>query len=155
LRDVTDLFHKYRECARGIWNNFLRENADFQSDDAFSVIREQLFHEIVLRAVDKREYRQTNPDDPFPFLHLVPVTDTVPIMINRPSQDGNQYWDEPINRVPQQGTTLLFIDYFDWDRSDFMDFQYYRVRVSSFDKYPHLAGRDALLDVHNARALFD
>jgi hypothetical protein len=133
VKDVTLLLNTYRECARGVWNNFLRADADsdgvadadFDRVDAFSALCEVLLAELV------------------------------PIMINRPSQDGNKYWDDPVGQIGQEGVKLLLIDYFDWDQMGFIDFQYYRVKVIGFEQHPHLVGREALLDVHHGNVVFE
>lgn len=155
MEEVTHLLDSYRECARGVWNNFLRPGANFDRIDAFSVLCEGLLAELVLRPIGKLGHRKATPIDPYPFLLVVPIADPVPIMINRPSQDRNKYWDDPITQVGPEGVRLFFIDYFDWDQMGFIDFQYYRVRVAGFDKHPHLVGREALMDVHHARVFFE
>ncbi len=133
----------------------MRADADFDRVDAFSALCEILLAELVLRPLGKAGHRKAAPGDPYPFLRVVPTADSVPIMINRPSQDGNKYWDDPVTRVGQEGVKLLLIDYFDWDQMGFIDFQYYRVRVIGFDQHPHLVGREALLDVHHAKVVFE
>jgi hypothetical protein len=85
---------------------------------------------------------------------LTPIVDPFPIMIARPSTSG-KYWDDPVNRLRLSGVSLLFIDYFDWDRFGYIDMQYYRVRILSCDEHPHLVGREALLDVHHASVYFE
>jgi hypothetical protein len=156
LEDVTHLLNSYRECARGLWNNFLRQGADFDRFDridAFSAICAHLFDEIVLRPLGKLGHGRQTPNDLYVFLNVVPTVDPVPIMINRPSDDGNKYWDEPITRVSPQQVKLLFIDYFDWGQMGFVDFEYYRVKVISLDSHPDLVGREALLAVHDGKVV--
>jgi len=155
MQEKTPLLNTYRECARGVWNNFLRPEADFDRVDAFSALCDRLFAELVLRPLGKLGYRKAAAGEPYPFLRVVPTADPVPIMISRPSQDGNKYWDDPVTKVGQEGVKLLLIDYFDWDQIGFIDFQYYRVKVIGFDQHPHLVGREALLDVHHAQVVFE
>lgn len=155
MQEVTHLLNAYRESARGLWNNYLRAEADFDRVDAFAALCEGLLTELVLRPLGKQGYKKASASDPYPFLRVVPVADPVPIMINRPSQDGNKYWDDPVSQVGEQGVKLLLIDYFDWDQLGFIDFQYYRVKVLGFDKHPHLVGREALLGVHHAKVFVE
>lgn len=155
MEDVTHLLNSYRECARGVWNNFLRPEASFDRIDAFSALCERLLAELVLRPLGRPGHRKVAPSEPYPFLRVVPTADSMPIMINRPSKDGNKYWDDPVTQIGPQGVKLLLIDYFDWDQLGFIDLQYYRVKVESFDKHPHLVGREALLEVHHAKVLFE
>ena len=58
MNDVTEFLHTYRECARGVWNNFLRADADFNRIDAFTVICEDLLNELVLHRLGKGQYRR-------------------------------------------------------------------------------------------------
>ena len=155
MTDVTEAMNAYRECARGLWNNFLRRGADFDMADTFSVLSDRLFGELVLRPLGERGYKKASVDDPYPFLRVMPVVDPVPIMINRPSQDRNKYWDEPVTKLGLKGLSLLFIDYFDWEQLGVLDLQYYRVRIVQSDEQPHVAGRVALVDVHYAQVAFE
>jgi hypothetical protein len=43
-------------------------------------------------------------------------------MVNRPSTDGNFYWDDPVNRIRKDEARLAFVDHFDranWALSTF------------------------------------
>jgi hypothetical protein len=71
-------------------------------------------------------------------------------MIERPSQDGNKYWDDPVDRVEGGQIDPRFIEFFDWNQLAARDFQYYRVKINSFPKHPHLVGREALLEIRYA-----
>jgi hypothetical protein len=153
MKEVTELVQLYRECARSLWNRCLRPGADFNSVDAFGQICGALFEEVVLKPLDKRGYRKTQPSEAFPFIHVVPIADTIPIMINRPTNDGNKYWDEKIAVIPRRGSTLLLVDHFDWDQLGFIDFQYYRVRIGAFLAHPDLVGREALVEVQHCTVL--
>jgi hypothetical protein len=151
MNDITDILNTYRECTRGLWNTYLRPDADFDRVDAFASICEVLFAELVLRPLGKNDEPKKSGNEPYSFLRVVPTADAVPIMINRPSTDGNRYWDDPIGQVHQRGNSLLYIDYFDWDSLGFVDFQYYRVHIAHFDNEPRLLGREALIEVRYAK----
>ena len=159
MKDVTEAMHQYREGARGLWNSFLRRNAtpyvDFDAVEGFAVIREKLFDELVLRSLGQHGFRRANRSLPYPFLRIDPTTDPLSIMIARPTSDRNRYWDDPINKLAQRGVRLAFIDHFDWDDFGYLDFQYYRVQISECIEYPFLVGREALVDVHHARVVFE
>src|SRR5688572_14229630 len=125
MSDITDVLNAYRECARGLWNTCLRPGADFDRVDAFAGICDLLFAELVLRPLGRnKEIKQSAiANEPYSFLSVVPSADPVPIMINRPSADGNRYWDDPIKQVRQGESRLLYIGYFDWEQMGFVDFQ--------------------------------
>ncbi|MET0026035.1 MAG: hypothetical protein ABW101_00240 [Candidatus Thiodiazotropha sp.] len=77
----------------------------------------------------------------------------LPLMINREGQSG--YWDNPISKVKKGDLTMHFIDYFDWDSMDQIDYRYYRVRIVASDKYPDLVGNDALIETIYAVVYFN
>jgi len=73
-------------------------------------------------------------------------------MIHKPREGTrNMYWDDPVREAKASDVTLHFQDYFDWNKMDYVDFQYYRVRTASFVSQPHLAGRGALLEHQYAK----
>jgi hypothetical protein len=41
---------------------------------------------------------------------------------------------------------LLFLAYFDWNKLDYLDLRYYRVKIARFDSHSELVGREALID---------
>jgi hypothetical protein len=154
VNDVTEILNSYRDCARALWNGYLRPSADFDRVDAFAGICELLFAELVLRRLQKTDQTRKSSSEPYSFLHVVPTADLVPIMIHRPrSTDQNRYWDDSVDQVPQSSTSLLYIDYFDWDQMGYIDFEYYRVKIARFDTQPQVVGREALVKVHHAKIL--
>jgi len=158
MSEVTQLIYAYREGVRTLWNGTFRPGVkpyvDFDAIDIFAEIRGRLFQELVLRPIGMQDYRKASVRDPYPFLRLAPKSDPVPIMINRPSQDGNMYWDDPVGRLGANGLCLLFVDFFDWDDFGFIDLQYYRARIATCPEHPQVEGREGLLDVHHAGVEF-
>ena len=149
--DVTDLMLGFRETARGLWNCALRPGADWDRVDVFRSIHQLLFDEMVLRGLGISRY-QKGKDEPYRFLHAIPIADPIPIEIHRASQGG--YWDDPINRLSPKGLSLAIIEFFDFDELGYRDFVYYRVRVEACRDHPNLVGREALLQVQNAKVEF-
>jgi hypothetical protein len=87
MKDVTAVLDHYRMAARSIWNTAfwpVPELRNWDSDERFDEIQRILFDELVLRKLD----RQWPPEDifrkPIPFLHVVPASQSVPIMIQKP-----------------------------------------------------------------------
>ncbi len=150
MQDVTALLSRYRECVRTLWNNFLREDADYQTVEVYEDIRRRLFDEIVLAGVGKGEATKASLDDAYPFLRVVPRADEIPIMINRSGAPGSGYWDDPVDRIRANDAELHLIDVFDWEQMGYRDFHYYQVRIENLAKHPDLNGRQALVEVHHA-----
>src|SRR3990172_7318562 len=143
MRDVNELLLKYREGARILWIGFLREGADFDRVDAFASIRAILFEELVLKAVGQPGFRKALERDPYPFLLVVPNVEPVPVQVNRPSDDRNMYWDDPVTQLGVAGLSLALIDSFDWDDFGYIDLRYYRVLIVACREHPRLVGRQA------------
>ena len=129
MRDVTPVLDHYRIAARSVWNSTFWPDPDFRNWDAlerFQEIQRILFDELVLRKLG----RKWPPEDifrkPIPFLHVVPSSQCVSVMIEKPRpNDRNCYWDDPVRSVTRGEAELHFQAYFDWNELDYQDFLYY------------------------------
>lgn len=156
LRNVTPYLQEFRECARSLWNTYFRI-LEVDASCHFAQLTDQFFSALVLEQIGAppQLYTYTYPE-PFSCLRVVPMAIAdVPIMINRPSEDGNRYWDDPVNQVQQSDVDLRFINYFDFDQQGYLDYKYYLVRIVAFAAHPHLVDRDALIEVQYANVYFD
>ena len=163
VEDVTLLMLRYREAARHVWNSFLSSESRLQGPGIhdWEALKQILFTALVLRNCGHDECAAAllAPDrygfswiKPIVHLHVVPVTD-VPAMISRDATPHCGYWDHAIKRVSPNDVDLRFIDFFDFDQSGYVDFQYYLVSIESSSKYPNLQGHRALIEILNARVL--
>jgi hypothetical protein len=160
--DITEHLHRCREAARNLWNSFLRPSSsegrkdpqtfDWDRVESFDQIRAILFREMVLKPIGQQTFARLNSHAAYPFISLIPTASPIPIMVNRAPEAWSGYWDDPVNRIGSTGTQLLFVDYFDWDKTAFRDFQYYLAHVARFEQHPHLAGRYALIEAQYVRA---
>lgn len=72
-------------------------------------------------------------------------------MIQNPRSERDRgYWDHPVNRIKPGDAELLFIVYFAWNRLDYADLRYYRVKIATFDAHSEVVGREALIDRQHA-----
>jgi hypothetical protein len=153
VTDITSVLRYYRIAARGIWNTFFWPDPmlrNWDTYDQFQQIKRLLFHSLVLVKIDKHWPLEKLFNEPIPYIRVVPMsTSPVPIMISNPKGDRNWYWDDPVSHISRDEAGLRFLDFFDWDLMDYLDFQYFRVRIDSFPDHPSVIGRDALLDVHH------
>jgi hypothetical protein len=146
----------YRNIARSVWNTGFWAQADLQTWDArdqFEQIKKLLFKALVIARLEKAHCCDLNSLSDDRKLQVVPTTGgSVPIMIQRPREgDRNCYWDDPLSEIKAEDAELHFLDYFDWNKMGYADFQYYRVRIAAFTGQPHLVGREALLDHLHAK----
>jgi hypothetical protein len=150
MLDITAKMNAYRELCRITWNNFFLPDAPGLAEvDAFDDLRGCIFTALVTRhcpGVEKSTLG-TNALQ----LRVIPDADLIPIMVNRPSVDGNLYWDESAASSVPKSATLLYLDVFDWDLQGHREFHYYLVRVIQWADHPELAGRDALVECYQTR----
>ena len=149
--NVTAVFDHYRISARSVWNTAFWPDPDFRNWDSaeqYERIERILFDELVLTKLDK-----TFPSDdlfrkPIPFFRVHPSSPYgCPIMIQRPRPEKPRgYWDDPVDRVPAENVEMHFLGFFDWNKLDYRDLQYYHVSIAGFGEHPHLVGREALID---------
>src|SRR6266496_4263402 len=91
--------------------------------------------------------------NPLSFLRVVPRSPDVPAMVSR-TKPARTYWDHPVRQLGPKDD-LRFIDFFDWDKSKFLDLQYYRVSIQACERAPELAGHEALVEVQYADVIAD
>lgn len=157
MTDVTELMLKYRECSRHLWNMYFRPSSHSEMwdlRDQFDAIDRQLFLTLVLGRLGVDREAALQGDRPIEELKVTLASDQeTPIMISRPSTDGNSYWDCPVTRASNPEIDLRFISFFDWNKYGVADLSYLRVRISDFPRHSDLVGRDALVEVSNCRVL--
>jgi hypothetical protein len=156
MRDITELMSAYRECSRNLWNVYFsrRENVG-ASLDAFGRIRELLFESLVVNELSY-EGEAEGEEIPPPVLMVVPRSRSL-ILIQRLSESGNAgYWDQEKDMVVgPDDITLAFVDYFDFSQVPIKDFHYYLCKILSFPSHSEYEGREALLQVLDAKVFHD
>ena len=149
MNDISGVFDHYRVSARAIWNTAFWPDValrNWDSVEQFDEIQRILFSELVLRKTEREWPLQDIFEKPIPFFRIVPTCDA-PIMIQNPrSARETGYWDDPTNRIKPGQAELQFIAYFDWNRMDYADLRYYRVKIIRFEAHPDVIGREALID---------
>lgn len=151
---ATPTFQKYREAARHLRNAFYTpvDRNDWDMVEDFDEISVMLFKHLVLGEFQLNREQFDWLAQPSGKFIVESSAEDLPLMINREGQSG--YWDNPINMVKKGDLTMHFIDYFDWDAMDQIDFRYYRVRIVASEIYPGLVGNDALIETIYADVYF-
>lgn len=155
MKDLTQKFTLYRECARNLWNRYflnqmpLEDPWDFR--DHFEDICVLLFTSFVLHPIGRCKEKKTPSYmahlEPLAFLQVIPSLDSgVPVQINREKEGSHAYWDYPLKTIRPPDATLLFIDYFDFDVLGSREFEYCLVRIVESKAFPEIIGRDALIN---------
>jgi hypothetical protein len=156
VRDVTDLFEAYRECARHVRNTAFstRESKDWDTVDSFNEVADLLFRRLVL---DRLSGMSWDPALPQAIeqnrLLIVPATDRVPVMISR-DKNGGGYWDHPVQYLEPDMAVIAYREYFDWDQHALVDFRYYRGVVLGSVRHPEIAEHQVLIETIYGRVEF-
>src|SRR3989442_197587 len=121
MRNITELMNAYRECSRNLWNVYFSRGANIGASlDAFGQIRDLLFDSLVVNELF-HDGDGKDEDIPPPVLKVVPRARSL-ILIRRPSDDGNAYWDQEKDMVVgPDDIALAFVDYFDFSQIPVMD----------------------------------
>lgn len=151
---MSSIFDHYRVSARAVWNNAfwpIIDHTNWNYVDQFDEIKRILFDQLVLDRVGKDFPVQNIFRTPMAFFRVVPSWKSSPVMIQNPRPDKSTgYWDHPVNRLGPEDAEMHFLEYFDWNRLDFVDFEYYHAMIARFDTRPELVGREVLIDRKNA-----
>jgi len=156
MRDITELMNTYRECARNLWNVYFSRREDIGGSlDAFEQIRQLLFDSLVVSELPY-EGEAEGDDTPPPSLKVVPRARSL-ILIRRLSGPGEAgYWDQEKDMVVgPEDITLAFADYFDFSQVPVKEFHYYLCKVLSFPSHVEYEGREALVEVPDAKVFHD
>lgn len=136
--------------ARSVWNTAFWPDPNFRNWDSverFNEIERILFDQLVLARLNKSFPAEDIFQKPIGFFRVSPSSPSVPIMIQSPRPDAQLgYWDDPVDRVPQDNVEMHFMEFFDWNPLDYRDLKYYRVLIAGFHEQPHLVGRQALIE---------
>jgi hypothetical protein len=164
MKDLTSPVEQYREAVRHLWNTYYLErvqsaetfNQKWDIVDQFRQVDKLILSGVIHDELGGHACVIDAHNTIGEFLRVVPTSSgSVPIMVERPSQDGNKYWDDPVDRVEGGQIDLRFVEFFDWNQLAARDFHYYRVKINSFPQHPHFVGREALLEIQYARVFFD
>lgn len=156
MRDITQFMNAYRECSRNLWNVYFSGRGDIGGSlDAFGRIRQLLFDVLIISELSCKAEAGGEDMAP-PFLKVVPKERAL-ILIQRLSESGQAgYWDQEKDMVVgPRDITLAFLEYFDFSEVPIQVFYYYRCRVLSFPSHPDYEGREALLEVSDAKVFHD
>jgi hypothetical protein len=146
VKDVTEIFETYRECARHIRNTYFstRASKDWNTIEDFEEVDDILFKKIIIdRVINSYSSHFKEIIENNTFL-IVPNGSRMPLMISREKTGG--YWDYPIEYLEPGDAEIAFRRYFDWDQHGLIDYRYYYGVILSSSKYPELAGHEVLIE---------
>ncbi|MEI8257828.1 MAG: hypothetical protein WCJ30_19305 [Deltaproteobacteria bacterium] len=153
--DVTDLFQRYRECSRHVWNSAFLDLPEGWHE--FINVDAALFSALVLVQTDEsHEWRAERSEQGcYPSLRVSPRLGPrgfrIMWAIERPANEW--HWEE--RQLTSATLKLAYIGFFDFvDGQDAVDLQYVRARMLSCEEFPDLVGADILLEAHSVAMHF-
>lgn len=156
VRDVTDLFEAYRECARHVRNTSFstRESKDWNTVDSFTEVADLLFRRLVLDALGGTTWDPALPQAIGQNrLLIVPAAERMPVMVSR-EKTADGYWDHPVQYLEPDMAVIAYREYFDWDPHALVDFRYYRGVILSSGRHPEIVEHEVLVETIYARVEF-
>jgi hypothetical protein len=161
MEDITRALDATRACLRDLWDTYFYAGDTIttypaETRDLFEEIEVRVFGALVLQGLSRLASMDRYRVEPLPFLLVEPsLHPGTPLLINRPSSDGNRYWDAFHGEVESGEVTLYFMQWFDWDVYARREYQYYEVQIGAFPARSEFVGRRALIEQRAARVLFD
>ncbi|MGH8488493.1 MAG: hypothetical protein ACREXS_06425 [Gammaproteobacteria bacterium] len=162
MRDVTKHLYEYLEAKRHLWNTYFRFKAkalrECSALDQYEQIDKLLFSGLVVHELKLLD--QSLFDDvvrtPWMFLRVVPRTglQTLRMWICDPITGSNRKWNAPELVELKGDVDFGFVEFFEWNRYDYVTYPYLRVTIDERSKLPAVAGREALMEVMNGRVFY-
>jgi len=151
-QECTDLFFRYREIARLIWNLGFWPNSELRDWDSVEIYREataRLFEGLVLLALDRKERVKDKyyPGKAANFLVLAKGPDVKLQVDKHPPGNPVHVWGQPVLRLGPDSSQLKFLSFFDWDNLAPRNFQLLEVLIQRLDDNPSLVGHHALIEL--------
>jgi len=159
--DVTELFQQYRLCLREIWNTRYWQNTDLRNWDSvarFNRLKPSIFQAIVIEGLSEScgceaskiiDGFQVVPDVPDNRGHHLATN-----VVVTTTENGGRNWIATLDQLASSDVTLRFIDIFDWSMMGYVDLRYYVAEIADFPARPDLHGKEALIDVYQARVFW-
>ena len=152
MRECTELFLRYRELARLVWNLGLwpvPELREWDCTERYEEAMARRFKAVVLLA----QGYQGRIEDPFHPGKSVELRVEVrepgadaQVDKNLPS-DGCHIWGSPRIRLQPGQQQLRFVALFDWDQLAPRDCRLLEVLIERLDDHPELVGHHALVEL--------
>jgi len=152
MRNVTEVFERYRECARHLRNTYFStiQSKDWECIEDFDAVDEVLFERMVLQRLEDAWSPRLTKARMKEFLRLVPSSESgVPVMISCEKEQSG-VWDHPLTRLAPGDAEIAFTSYFDWDQHALIDLRYYKGQILASQKHPAIVGHALFIETQYA-----
>ncbi len=155
--NVTELFQRYRQCLREIWNTHFWQHSKLRNWDSVTVferLKPSIFQALVLsNLAEGCACEEAPPQGSFLVVPNVPDNRgnrlATHVVVTKP-EGGGRSWSEELLSLGASDATLRFVDVFDWSMMGYVDLRYYVAEISDFAARPDLNGQEILIDVCQA-----
>lgn len=156
--NVTELFQRYRQCLREIWNTHFWQYEELRHWDSVTVferLKPSIFRALVLETLAEGCACGDAPPPNGNFLVVPNVPDNrgnrlaSHVIVTKSGGGGGRSWAEELLTLQASEATLRFVDVFDWSMMGYVDLRYI-AEITEFPSRPDLAGRQVLIDVCQA-----
>ncbi|MGJ5821001.1 hypothetical protein [Paludibaculum fermentans] len=151
MRECTDLFLRYREVARLIWNLGFWPNPDLREWEAANLYQEvaaRMFEGMVLLPVGCENRLKDRYDLGSGTDFRVEITAPgAKLLVNKnPPDFPAKHWGSPKIYATPGKQQLRFKRFFDWNRLGPIDLALLEVEIERCDENPALVGHDGLVE---------
>lgn len=152
VKNIGENLEKYLEAKRHLWNAYFIDLMGSINEchplDRFEEIDKNLFLSLVCDPLNIK-----TPDGFYfgkDFVERVIIKPKyqmleIPLLISRPSSDGNKYWDE-VKAFNTDNVHLAFIEFFDWDKYSFINSALTRCKIVSHQEDVQNEGKEVLIE---------
>ncbi len=148
MRNISKELFNYAEASRHLWNVYFQPQVNSLYEcspiEEYEAIDKLLFVSLVANKIGQPAWMDgiNFRSDPIPIIVLRPKSDRISLMISQ-SQTSPFTWSKS-ELIDATGFEFQLIEFFDWDRYDFLSYSYYRAQVTNCPNRPEFKGKQAL-----------
>jgi len=159
-QDCTQVFFRYREVARLVWNLGFWPDTDLRTVEsiiAFEDAMARLFEGMILLrfGCDDRIKRWPRGLGELLNFRVAISASEAELLVDRYLPGGSHEWGTPTLKILPESCDLRFSSFMDWDSSAPRDYRLLQVLIERFDGRPDLVGRLALVEIDKCQIWFD
>ena len=161
MKEVTELFEKYREATRSLWNQFIFPLDDLESGEAdsnavlYKKIEKTLLEIMVLNQIDPAGKYKEKESSYYPQLRGQLVFGPKGGFGLWAISNMNLWEWKEILLKPGTNLDLRYMRFFDWSMDHLRDNRFYQFRVLSCNSNPEIVGADFLVEPLGIKIFYD
>jgi len=159
--DCTELFLRYREIARLVWNLGFWPDPELRAVPclfAYDEAMARLFEGMVLLRLGYEDRATSWPGglgEPVKFTATPRTAGTELWVDPNPTVGPSHSWGDPILRLGLGSAEFRFVSLFDWDKLAPRNYRWLQVLIERLDERPEFVGHSALVEFDKCSIWFD